>query len=337
MNKIVTILLALGVVVFIFSKINAAGLEKAANQPATTESKPIHFSINPGENLKEIALDLKEKGAIADSSVFINYAKKTGTDTRIKPGEYTVDSSLSPKEILARFVAGDRKEAWITIPEGWRIDQIADYLDSEGLVTKEDFVSTALVKNFSGDFAFLSTLPGNTSLEGYLFPDTYKVFAETDSKDIITRMLTNFQDKVSKDIMRQANAQGLTLHQFLTLASIVEKESAHNDDVAKISSVYHNRLNQGMNFQSDATITYITRRPDPRPLEAETKIDSPYNTYLYPGLPPGPVGNPGLSAIDATLHPADTPYLFFVSRDNRAYFATTYDEHLVNIATYLDQ
>jgi UPF0755 protein len=149
-------------------------------------------------------------------------------------------------------------------------------------------------------------------------------------------MLDNFSDKVTKDMMDQANAGGFTLHQFITLASIVEKESAHSEDIRKISSVYHNRLNQEMLFQSDATITYITRRADARPSIDETEIDSPYNTYLNKGLPPGPVGNPGLAALQATLNPEKTDYLFFVSKDNRAYFASTYEGHLANIAKYLD-
>jgi UPF0755 protein len=338
MKKTIIILLVILVVgVFGYSKWSGANLIKKAGVPISSESKAVSFEIKPGESVGIVGANLKKSGLINDSNLFTAYAKKMKSDTKIKAGIYTLNTSMSVKDILQTMVSGQRAELWITIPEGWRIDQIGNYLEKQDITTSKEFQNRAKVGNFAST-PFLSGLSGNTSLEGYLFPDTYRVFADTTVDDIIQTMLDNFGQKVTRDMMNQANKKGFTLHQFITLTSIIEKESAHSEDIRKIASVYYNRLNQNMLFQSDATITYITRRPDASPTFDETKIDNPYNTYLYEGLPPGPVGNPGVAAIEATLNPETTPYLFFLSSpsDNRAHFAKTYEEHLENIAKYLN-
>jgi UPF0755 protein len=311
-------------------------LSKKALVANSSEKKAISFEIKPGESLSQTAKNLEELGLVGDDRFFLKYAKSTDADKKIKAGVYALNTSMSAKDILDTFISGSRSESWITIPEGWRIDQIASYLKDQGLIEDEkDFEDRAKVKNFAST-PFLSGLPGGTSLEGYLFPDTYKVFSDSTPDDIIQVMLDNFGNKVTNEMMSKANKMGFTLHQFITLTSIIEKESAHSEDIRKISSVYHNRLEQNMLFQSDATITYITKRPDARPTFDETRVDSPYNTYVHIGLPPGPVGNPGVEAMEATLNPEDTDYLFFVSKGNRAYFAKTYEGHLDNISKYLD-
>lgn len=334
--------LIIGIIVFvviigIYSKYSAQMLLKKAETPFSSESKVVSFEIKPGESLTAVSNNLEKEGLVADSSVFLKYAKSVEADTKVKAGVYTLNTNMSPKSVLDVFISGSRSEVWITIPEGWRIDQIAQYLEKQGVIKKaKDFEDEAKVKNFSST-PFLSGLPGNTTLEGYLFPDTYKVYSDATVDDIIQTMLDNFGTKVTKDMMNAANKMGFTLHKFITLTSIIEKESAHSEDIRKIASVYHNRLNQNMLLQSDATVTYFTRRPDPSPTFDETKMDNPYNTYIYQGLPPGPVGNPGLAAIEATLNPEKTDYLFFLSspEDNRAHFAKTYEEHLANQAKYL--
>jgi len=330
---VAAIVLVLGIIVY--SKISTANLMKKAVLPGSAESKTVSFEIKPGETVGIVATNLRKQGIISDSDLFVAYASKTETDKKIKAGVYSLNTKMSVKDILEVFVSGARSEIWITIPEGWRIDQIADYLEKQGLFKAQDFIGAAKVGSFSST-PFLSGLSGNTTLEGYLFPDTYKVYADAKPEDVIQEMLDNFGKKVTPAMMDQANQKGFTLHQFITLASIVEKESAHSEDIRKIASVYYNRLEAGMPFQSDATITYITKRPDASPTIEETQIDSPYNTYLHKGLPPGPVGNPGLEAMQATLNPETTDYLFFVSKNGKAYFAKTYEEHLANIAKYLN-
>jgi len=330
---IAVVVLVIGII--IYSKASTANLMKKAALPGSTQGKTVSFEIKPGESVGTVAANLQKQAIISDNNLFVAYASKTETDKKIKAGVYSLNTKMSVKDILEVLVSGERTEVWITIPEGWRIDQIASYLEKQGLFKAQDFIDAAKVSNFSST-PFLSGLPGSTTLEGYLFPDTYKVYADAKPEDVISAMLDNFGVKVTSSMMDQANKKGFTLHQFITLTSIVEKESALSSDIRKIASVYYNRLSQGMLFQSDATITYITKRPDASPSIDETKIDSPYNTYLYKGLPPGPVGNPGMEAMIATLNPETTDYLFFVSRDGKAYFAKTYEEHLANIAKYLN-
>jgi len=335
-KTIVGIVVLIIFTVLIYFKWSSDNMIKMIETPNSSEDKAVSFEIKQGESLSSVAKDLKDKGLLGDANLFIKYAKKIGSDKEIKSGVYSLNTNMTPKRILDSLTAGSREEVWLTIPEGWRIDQIAKYLVGQRMIKKEsDFEDIAKVKNFSST-PFLSGLSGNTTLEGYLFPDTYRVYSDAKPEDIIQAMLDNFGKKMTKDMIDRANKMGFTLHQFITLTSIIEKESAHNEDIRKISSVYHNRLKQDMLFQSDATITYITRRPDARPSIAETETDSPYNTYIHKGLPPGPVGNPGVAAMEATLNPESTNYLFFVSRDNRAYFASTYEGHLENIAKYLD-
>ncbi len=319
-----------------FSWYAKASLNKAVAQSYSQDKTQANFSVNPGENIGIIAKNLEKQKLIKSANIITRYAKKTKNDTKIKAGDYTLSPAMTTKEILELLVSGQRQEVWFTVPEGLRIDQIATKLEKEGIGKAKEFEARAYVKNFSSK-PFLVGLGGNTTLEGYLFPDTYKFYANATVDDIIAKMLDNFGDKVTRDIMDRANKMGFSLHRFITLVSIVEKESAHSADIAKISSVYHNRLKQKMLLQSDATITYITRRPDASPTIDETKAESAYNTYLYQGLPPGPVGNPGLGAISATLNPDQTDYLFFVSdqKDGKSYFAKTYDEHLNNIEKYL--
>lgn len=336
--KIILItILALSLGIWGYSIYSNRALESAISMPNSAQKLSVTFEIKPGESMSAVASNLKKEGLIPNTDPFVKYAKKGKLDKTIKAGVYTLNTAMSPKEILEVFVTGSRSEIWVTIPEGWRIDQIATYLGKQGLpFTAKEFEDYAYVKNFSST-PFLAGLSGKTSLEGYLFPDTYKVYSDAQPADVIQSMLDNFGKKVTKDMMDKANSMGFTLRDFIILTSIIEKESAHNEDIRKIASVYHNRLNDGMLFQSDATITYITRRPDASPTFDETKIDNPYNTYLYKGLPPGPVGNPGIEAMEATLNPETTPYLFFLTdSENRAHFAITYEEHLENQRKYMN-
>ncbi len=335
MKKLLIFIIILVVGFLVLNSCSGAYLHKAAKEPFSGESLSKNFVVEIGENVMQVANNLKDQGLIKNTSVFTRYAKKMKTDDKIRAGSYTLNTNMSVHDILTILVSGAREEVWITIPEGWRIDQIVDYLREKGLGAADDFEKRAKVKYFSS-YSFLSNLSGNYTLEGYLFPDTYRIFADSSSDEIIEKMLGNFANKVTSNMMNQANKMGFSLHEFITLTSIVEKESAHSEDIRKIASVYHNRLKDEMLLQSDATITYITGRPDARPSLDETKINSPYNTYINLGLPPGPVGNPGLEAIEATLDPEETNYYFFVSRGDRAYFATTYEEHIENINRYLD-
>jgi len=197
-------------------------------------------------------------------------------------------------------------------------------------------------RDWSQEFPFLNSKPENLSLEGYLFPDTYRVFASSTPEEVIQRLLNNFATKITEEMVREIKRQGKTLHEIITMASIIEKEApifnqTSREDAKIISGIFWNRLNIGMALQSDATLSYIFEDNKPVHSGDELKVDSPYNSYLYRGLPPGPICNPGLIAIEAAIYPIETDYFYFLTPldGSRVYYAKTYQEHLNNKYKYL--
>jgi UPF0755 protein len=230
----------------------------------------------------------------------------------------------------------------ITLIEGWTNDDIAQYLQKQGIASSTNFLNA--VANFdTSAYAALKSKPASASLEGFIFPDTYFIpknpaTSTNISNFIIKRALDNFEQKVTPEILAQANKNGLNFYKTLILASIIEKEANKNDSDRKtIAGVFYNRLNTGIALQSDATVNFITKKKTPSVTEDDTKINSPYNTYKYPGLPPGPICNPSLGSIIAALQPNSTDYLYFLTdpQTGRAVFAKTYDQHLANKQKYL--
>lgn len=230
-------------------------------------------------------------------------------------------------------------DAQITIPEGWSNKQIADYLQGKQLVAAKDFL--AAQKSFDvSAYPILSSKPKTADLEGFLFPDTYRVAASStdEANGIIKKMLDNFSAKFTADMEQQAKTQKSNVFQTLVLASIIEKEADGNlTDRKTIAGIFDNRLKADMPLQSDATVSYITGKNSAQASLEDTQIDSPYNTYKYAGLPPGPICNPSLDSIEAALNPTPNDYFYFLTdpKTGRAVFAKTYDEHLKNKAKYL--
>jgi len=228
----------------------------------------------------------------------------------------------------------------ITFLEGWNNRDIAQYLEKNQITSSADFLVGA--KKFdASNYPDLASKPQTQDLEGFLFPDTYFIpknppADKNISEVIIKKALDNFTQKITPEMLAQAQNQNMSLYQIITLASIIEKESGGNQDDRKtIAGVFYNRLKAGMPLESDATVSFIT---DASPISgADTQIDSPYNTYKYKGLPPGPICNPGLNSILAALYPAASDYFYFLTipQTGRAVFAVTYDEHLKNKAEYL--
>jgi len=224
------------------------------------------------------------------------------------------------------------------------MEQIAKLLDRESVLPAQEFLALAREGGFV--HPFLRDRPAGATLEGYLFPDTYRLPAEAQASDLIERMLTNFDRRVTPQMRQDAAVQGLSLFQVVTLASIVEREGAMREELPLIAGVYRNRLDQGMKLDADPTVQYAlgfqpgTGQWWKRPLQLEeyTQVDSPYNTYLYPGVPPGPICNPGLAAIEAVIYPAASDYLFFVRNDvaddGSHVFARTLEEHESNRQRY---
>jgi UPF0755 protein len=314
--------------------------------PASTDTTPSVFTINPGENAATIAPRLQREGLITDSQLFLYLVRYRGVDVQLEAGEYELRPNMTMDEIIETLQHGRLRELSVTIPEGKRAEEVAALLEDRGLVDAETFLD--LVRAGSSAYDFLADRPADApaSLEGYLFPDTYRIPIDYDEGQILDLMLATFGERFSPEMRQAAHERGMSIHEVVTLASIVEREAVVAEERPIIASVYLNRLQQGMYLQSDPTVQYALGYQEdtaqwwkvPMSLEQDVQVDSPYNTYMYPGLPPGPICSAGLASIQAVLEPADTSYLFFFSKfDGSHAFAETYEEHLRNQELYQGQ
>lgn len=276
-------------------------------------------NIPSGTNAREI-VDVLEKNEIIrkNNYTFRILIKLLKLEDQLKYGEYNLNPSMNMLRILDKLVKGEVIAYKITIPEGYTSAQIAELLDKKEIVEKESFLK--LVNN------------GEKSWEGYLFPDTYEVPKQYGAENMVKIMLSNFnQIAIENKFADKAEKIGFSMEEIIILASIIEKESKFTEERRQVSSVFHNRLKKNMKLQSCATIQYILEEPKEELDESDLKIDSLYNTYLYTGLPPGPICNPGLDSIIAALEPEEEDYLYFVLGENgRHIFSKTYQEHLKN-------
>ncbi len=317
-------------------------------QPAGTDRTLVTFRVQPGESLTSIARRLEEQGLITDAKLFRRYLRYAHLDTGVQAGEFRLSPAMTMMEIASRLQRGYAPGVLITVPEGWRAGQIADMLTKAGIMDGRAFLQLveegAAAARRLGEYGFLADLPPDASLEGYLFPDTYELPDPARPEDLLRRMLDNFDRQVAPLLEAAPHPDGLSAHEVLTLASIVEREAVIPEERPLIAGVYLNRLRKGMRLEADPTVQYAMGYQaatgqwwkTPVSLEEYSAVDSPYHTYLHAGLPPGPICNPGVEAIRAVLQPAESPYLYFVARgDGSHVFARTYEEHVQNVRRYL--
>jgi UPF0755 protein len=316
----------------------------ALNTPASSNETLVPFAVNPGETGGQVAERLLDIGLITDSALMRNYLRYTGYDTQLEAGSYELSASMTPAEIALALTDARPPEIVVQIPEGWRREQIAQWIDSQtGMpFTGSDFMAaTSEGAPLPPEMQYPTDIASSSSFEGFLFPDTYRVALDATAQAVVHRMLLNFENRVTIQMRADAAASGRSLYEVVTLASIVEREAVVPEERPLIASVYLNRLAQGMKLEADPTVQYAMGfQPDTEQwwnlnlTQADYyNIDSPYNTYLYPGLPPGPIANPGLDSIRAVIYPQDSPYLYFrAACDGSGYhnFATTFEEHVAN-------
>ncbi|GJL80274.1 MAG: aminodeoxychorismate lyase [Nitrospinaceae bacterium] len=295
-----------------------------ATHSVSEEFHPEIVNIAPGMTLKKISTSLEDKHLIRSSISFQLLAHLQKKQGQIQVGEYELSPSMTPGEILLKVTSGKTVLHAATIPEGYRITEIAALLAERGLANREEFIR----QTQDNELIQSSGIPGN-SLEGYLFPETYHFSRNTPEQKIVQKMLKTFKEQVATaDVKNRAKALNLTFHQIITLASLIEKETGVDEERKIISSVFHNRLKKDMRLQTDPTVIYAISNFDGNIRKKDLSIDSPYNTYKYKGLPPGPIASPGLKSIVAALNPDDTNYLYFVSRKNGSHqFSSTLMEH----------
>jgi len=306
------------------------------SQPIDRDGAVQPFVIEPGEGVLSIAIRLEEVGLIRNASAFRDYLVYSGLDTTLQAGTYQLSPALSIVDIAHELQDATPEQVTFVILPGWRLEEIAVSLPTSGLqISPDEFLSVA--RKAPADLESMS-VPGSS--EGFLFPEAYILPRDIDAEDLLGEFTRAFALHLTTDIREGFARQGLDVFQSVTLASLVQREAVVQEEQPQIASVFYNRLQQGMKLDSDPTVQYALGY-DPlqaswwtNPLSAEDlQIDSPYNTYLYSGLPPGPIANPSLTALRAVAFPAQTPYYYFRARCDGSgmhVFAVTFEEHLQN-------
>ena len=312
---------------------------KSLISPVSNDTSLIEVDISDGSSLKSAARLLEEKNLIKNETAFLIYAKINSLEN-IKSGSYSLNKSKNVEEILQILNKGSKPIGIkITIPEGYEIRNIAEKLESAGITDFDSFISdTSNVDLYKSQYPYLN-LPEVKSLEGFLFPDTYYISKEATNEQIIKMFLDRFSEVYEEQQLEsKIQESGLNINEFITLASIVEREAVKKEERPIIAGIFYNRLSIQMPLQSCATVQYILKERKPVLSIADTKIDSPYNTYLIKGLPPAPIASPGLDAILATSNPQQTKFLYFVAKGDGGHeFSETYEQHLQAKKKYLGE
>lgn len=301
-----------------------------ANSPIDFKYREFTVEIPRGSSFAATVDILEEAGLIRCRQSFYLLALLMDAPKHIKPGEYDLGSSMTPVAVLDKLVQGKVKGYFIFIPEGFTLSRIATRLENAGLADRETFISLA------SSSSFLSSLGiEEESAEGYLFPDTYKFDKSMGEEGIIRFMVKQFRKGITPEMLERADELHLTLDEVVTLASIIEKEGGPQEERSMISAVFHNRLKIGMRLQSDPTVIYGIEDFDGNLRRSDLREKTAYNTYMMKGLPPGPICNPGMEAIDAALYPASVDFLYFVSKNNGSHqFSSNLKDHNQAVLKY---
>jgi peptidoglycan lytic transglycosylase G len=316
--------------------------------PAAPGNGPILISVEAGDNAADIGRRLQASDIIDNGASFERLAKIIGAESHLAAGEYEFLPGTSVLDAVARIRDGLTAARIVSIPEGRRIEEVAEILQQRGVVSADDFLAAAnaiATNGSSVDADLLSSRPASATLEGYIYPATYSFSYRVDASDVVLQMIDALATRFTPELRQEAQQEGLTVHQVLTLASIVEREAVLPEERPIIASVYLNRMAIGMPLQADPTVQYaITARPGSvveygywkRELSLQDlQFDSTYNTYVQPGLPPGPIANPGIDSIVAVIRPAKTNYFYFVAKPDGSHaFAETFEEHQLNVQRY---
>jgi UPF0755 protein len=294
----------------------------------------IVYTVKKGWSSGKIAGDLKNLGIIKSSSFFQFYATISLNRLNLQAGEYSLSPRNSIYQIARKMADGNVIKDNVVILEGWDATDIGKYLESKGICKQNDFLALTK-KDYSGDFDFLNDKPKTLSLDGYLFPDTYQISKGETCEEILDLMLANFGKKLTPALRTEILKQKKSIFDIVTMASMIEKEVRSLSDKKIVAGIMWKRISIGMPLQLDCTVNYVTGKSDASCTISDTKIDSPYNTYKYPGLPKGPISNPGIDSIAAAIYPTKTNYLYWLS-DGKTHFSETLEQHNEARAKYLN-
>ncbi len=309
-------------------------------RPAGNNPTPVKFTVFPGDTAEEIGANLKAYGLITDAELFRQLVKYQGVGQNLQAGEYELAATMSMEEVIAALQRSTLREARVTLREGWRLEQMAEVIAAAGVSTYDELVRVMRAGKY--DESVLAAKPTGVSLEGYLYPDTYRLDMRWPAEQVVQLLVRTMDSRFTGAMRQQASAAGLTVHEALTVASLVEREAVLAAERPIVASVYLNRLRADMALEADATVQYALgydaaqKRWWPNiQLDQLRTTESPYNTYLRRGLPPGPICSPSLASLQAVLQPAKTDYLFYYAKGDGSHaFARTFDEHLENQRKY---
>lgn len=305
-------------------------LIRYAEKPADAQAEEKIMVVMSGQDLGALSGHLASERIISHPAKFKLFARIKGYDKKIKAGEYTLSASMSPAKILQTIVNGKVRLYRITIPEGYNLKQISKVIEESGLGSESEFLK------MTSDSVLLKQkgIEGKT-FEGYLFPDTYYFPKGIRIEEIISTMVSRFWSVYTSQWQQRTSDLGLSVHEVVTLASIIEKETGDPSERPVISSVFHNRMKKRMRLESDPTVIYGIEGFDGNITRTHLSTPTPYNTYTQRGLPPGPIANPGKASIEAALYPADSSYIYFVAKgDGTHQFSTNIKEHRQAVRKY---
>jgi len=286
--------------------------------------------IPDGSTFQFVAALLEREGLIKSRSVFVLIGKSQSADRKVQAGEYELNPGMTPAEILSKLLNGEVLLHPLTIPEGLTITQIADVVSQQGLTDHVEFIRLAKDRTFVASLGIKAE-----TLEGYLYPDTYRFPRPIEAREVLVAMVEQLRQAVGPDLLARMQELKMTIHEVLTLASVIEKETGAGGERQEISAVFHSRLKKHIPLQSDPTVIYGLPAFDGNLHKKDLSSPSPYNTYRVQGLPPGPIANPGIQAIRATLYPSDSRSLYFVSRNDGTHqFSATLIEHNKAVEKY---
>lgn len=330
MKKFVTNLVIFFVIVvaiwFVLSVFSGNGVEEKT------------FVVREGQGVNQISNELYEDNVIKSKFVFESWLWFKKYEDKVIAGVYKVPEDISVRQLANLLILGPGNSQYaVTLLEGWTRRLMVDTLEAAEMNGDRFLTLSSDVSDWKDRYDFLADAPSTASLEGYIFPDTYFVDGSTGEEGLIRKALNNFDKKLTSDLRAEIDRQGKTIFEVVTLASIVEREVPTLADKKMVADIFLKRLDAGIGLQSDATVNYVTGKGLAQPTYADLEIDSPYNTYKYRGLPPGPIANPGIDSIKAVIYPtANNYYYFLTTKEGQVIYSVDYEEHLNNKAKYLN-
>lgn len=311
------------------------------------------FIIETGEGVNQISQHLKDQEIIKSMFVFETYVWWRGLGSKFLAGNFELQKGMSYRKIVRILTDKPKQDEYdITFIEGWDIRDIGEYLDSKDIVSEENFYNVVGIpatdyrsvlsilnrpSDFSNEYDFLEDKPTYVGLEGYIFPDTYRIFSDATPEDIVRKALNNFSNKLTPDLRTEISRQGKSIFEVITLASILEQEVRNEKDKKIVADIFYKRLEAGMALQADSTVNYVTQSGRDQATYKDLEINSYFNTYKYRGLPLGPICNPGIASIKAAIYPTPNDYWFFLTTsDGQVIYSKTFEEHKENRNKYLN-